>query len=231
VLLSPTLVQGDQAAPQIAEALEALNQRDEVEVVILTRGGGSLEELWPFNDEQVARAIRGSRAPVITGVGHETDFTIADFAADVRAPTPSAAAEMAVPDRAELLAAIAGCRDQMTRLVEDRLARQRQGLRTQAERLNRAAPLNRIRSARQAVDELLDRAQTGLAHRIELRRERMVGLEARLAGLSPQSTLERGYALVLHRATGRPVTQAAQVNRGDGLAVRVRDGEFGATVD
>jgi exodeoxyribonuclease VII large subunit len=231
VLLSPTLVQGEQAAEQIVQALEALDAREEVDLVILTRGGGSLEELWPFNEEQVARAIRRARVPVISGVGHETDFTIADFAADLRAPTPSAAAEMAVPDRAELEVTIAAYRAHMARLMADRLAYARQSLAARSERLDRAAPWNRISAARQEVDELLGRAQMRLGYQIALRRERLEGLRARLEGLSPQATLERGYALVRDRRTGRLVTRVGQVRGGDGLAVRVRDGEFGATVD
>ncbi|RLC60253.1 MAG: exodeoxyribonuclease VII large subunit, partial [Chloroflexota bacterium] len=108
VLLAPTPVQGDDAPPQIVAAIEALNGRDDVDIIIVARGGGSLEELWAFNDERVARAVAASRIPVICGVGHETDFSLADFAADVRAPTPSAAAELVAPDRAELRAQVAG---------------------------------------------------------------------------------------------------------------------------
>jgi len=231
VLLSPTLVQGEQAAEQIVQALEALNAQKEVDLVIVARGGGSLEELMPFNDERVARAIRTSRAPVISGVGHETDFTLADFAADLRAPTPSAAAEMAVPDQEELRAIIAARCDRMARLAEDRLARARQALDAQAQRLERASPRNRINSARQRVDELLSRAQTRLRHELALRQERLGGLRARLESLSPLATLERGYALVRHRETGRLITRVGQVCRGDELGVRVSDGEFGVRVE
>jgi len=225
------LVQGEQAAEQIVQALEALNARPEVDLVIVTRGGGSLEELMPFNDEWVARAIRGSRAPVISGVGHETDFTIADFAADLRAPTPSAAAEMAVPDQEELRSIIAAHRARMARLMEDRVIRPREALEVQVQRLDRASPQNRINSARQAVDELLIRVQTRLGHDLALQGERLGGLRARLESLSPLATLNRGYALVRHRETAQLVTRVGQVRAGDGLEVRVSDGEFGVRVD
>lgn len=231
VLLSPTLVQGEQAAGQIVRALEALSARPEVDLVIVTRGGGSLEELMPFNDEGVARAIRGSRAPVISGVGHETDFTIADFSADLRAPTPSAAAEMAVPDQEELRHTIVAHRMRMARLAEDRLTHARDAVVGQAQRLERASPRSRINSARQAVDELLNRAQTRLQHDLRLRQERLGGFHGRLASLSPLATLDRGYALVRQRETGKLVTRVGQARTGDELAVRVSDGEFEATVE
>lgn len=231
VLLSPTLVQGQQAPEQIVQALGALNTREEVDVVIVTRGGGALEELMPFNDERVARAIRASRAPVVSGVGHETDFTIADFAADVRAPTPSAAAEMVVPDQEELQAIMAAHSSRLAQLMQGRLALFRRELEAQAQRLERASPLSRINSARQGVDELLGRAQTRLRHRLALRRERLRGVEARLESLSPVATLHRGYALVRHRDTAQLVVQVEQVRPGDQLGVRVSDGEFEAKVE
>ncbi|MEA3344640.1 MAG: exodeoxyribonuclease VII large subunit [Chloroflexota bacterium] len=231
LLLSPTLVQGKKAAEEIVRALEALNAREEVDLVIVTRGGGSLEELMPFNNERVARAIRGSRVPVISGVGHETDFTIADFAADVRAPTPSAAAEMAVPDQVELQATIAARRDQTARLTEDGLDRAQRALEAQTQRLEHASPRSQINSARQRVDELLSRSQTTLRHRMELRRERLKGLQSRIGSLNPLATLDRGYALVRHRRTGEIVGQVGQVHTGDKLGVRVSDGEFGVMVE
>jgi len=231
VLLSPTLVQGEQAAEQIVRALEALNTREEVDLVIVTRGGGSLEELMPFNDERVARAIRDSRVPVISGVGHETDFTIADFAADVRAPTPSAAAELAVPDQAELRAIIAARHTRMGQLMRDRLTHARRALEAQVQQLERASPRNRINSTRQRVDELLSQAHTRLRHYLALRRERLEGLRARLESLSPLATLDRGYALVRHQETGRLISRVGQVQAGDALGVRVSDGEFAVRVE
>jgi len=230
VVLSPTLVQGDQAPPQIVAAIQALNDYADVDVIIVARGGGSLEELWAFNDERVVRAIAASRVPVISGVGHQVDFTIVDFAADVRAPTPSAAAELAVPDRAELQAAVRGQRTRLDGALQRRLAERRQSLDYLAQDLQRNSPLGRIQSLRQRVDELSQANGVRLRHLLTLRRERLNGLAGRLATLSPFATLERGYAIVRHDDTGRVVTSVEQVAFGEPIIVCVQDGEFDATV-
>jgi exodeoxyribonuclease VII large subunit len=212
-------------------ALQALNDHADVDVIIVARGGGSLEDLWAFNDERVARAIAASRVPVISGVGHEVDLTIADFAADVRAPTPSAAAELAVPDRVELVADV---REQRSRLIEA-LQRQvndgRQLLAALTQALQRNSPLGRIESLRQRVDELSLASSLHLGHLLTLRREQVNGLAGRLATLNPLATLDRGYAIVRHVETGRVVTSVGQAIAGELVAVRVQDGEFEATVN
>jgi exodeoxyribonuclease VII large subunit len=231
VLLAPSMVQGEAAPPQIVAALQALDARDEVDLILLVRGGGSLEELWAFNDERVARALAACRHPVVSGVGHETDFTIADFVADLRAPTPSAAAELAVPDQAELRARIDGWAGQLAAGLVRRLDRLRQALEGQQRALQRLSPQARVDTLRQQVDDLTGRASRTLAHRLEMRRSGLAGLEARLAALSPQATLERGYAIVRQSETGELVRSVGQVGRGDALAVRVEDGEFGAVVE
>lgn len=231
VLLAPTLVQGDQAPPQIVAALQALDTRDDVDLILLVRGGGSLEELWAFNDERVARAIAACRHPVLSGVGHETDFTIADFVADLRAPTPSAAAELAVPDQAELRQQIGGWVDRLAGNLESRLSQMRQALDGQQRTLQRLSPQARVNTLRQQVDDLTRRASRALAHRLDLRRSGLAGLEARLAALNPLATLERGYAIVHRTETGELVRSVAQVGRGDVLSIRVQDGEFGAVVE
>ncbi|UCC64233.1 MAG: exodeoxyribonuclease VII large subunit [Anaerolineae bacterium] len=230
VLLSPTMVQGDQAPPQIVAAIEALNRHDDVDVIIVARGGGSLEELWAFNDERVARAIVASRVPVISGVGHEVDLTIADFAADVRAPTPSAAAELAVPDRAELQAGVRAQRMRLTSALQGWLAERQQSLHYLRQDLWRASPLDRVQSLRQRVDELSQASGVQLRHLLALRRERLNGLAGKLATLSPFATLERGYAIVRHAGTGRVVSSVGQVASDDPILVRLQDGEFEATV-
>ena len=140
VLLSPAMVQGDQAPPQIVAALQALDARDDVDVILLVRGGGSLEDLWAFNDERVARAIAACRHPVVSGVGHETDFTIADFVADLRAPTPSAAAELAVPDRADLQQQLATDRQRLARSMDRLLSQMHQALQGYTRSLASIAP-------------------------------------------------------------------------------------------
>jgi exodeoxyribonuclease VII large subunit len=230
VVLSPTLVQGDQAPPQIVAAIQALNDYSDVDVIIIARGGGSLEDLWAFNDERVARAITASRVPVVSGVGHEVDFTIADFAADVRAPTPSAAAELAVPDRAELQAAVRRQWMRLAGVLQRRLAERRQSLASLAQDLQRNSPVGRIQSLRQRVDELFQVSSVRLGHLLALRRERFNGLVGRLVTLSPFATLERGYAIVRHKDTRRVVASVKQVVSGEPVVVCVQDGEFDATV-
>jgi len=229
VLLAPTPVQGDDAPPQIVAAIEALNGRDDVDIIIVARGGGSLEELWAFNDERVARAVAASRIPVICGVGHETDFSLADFAADVRAPTPSAAAELVAPDRAELRAQVKGLAAALMGALQGAIEERRWRLAEQTRALKHLSPAVQLAQARQRVDDLLGRAEAAVRHSLTLRRERLGGLTGRLAGVSPLGTLERGYAIVRHRETGAVVRSVAQVASGDALDVRVADGEFEAT--
>lgn len=228
VLLSSTLVQGDGAAPQIVQALDLLNRRDDVDVIIVSRGGGSLEELWAFNDERVARAIADSRLPVICGVGHETDFSLADFAADRRAPTPSAAAELAVPDQADVRETIDVRRSALTDALRDRIQERRWALADRVQTLRHLSPSTHIVQARQRVDDLMGHAEKAVAHQARLRRERLDGLVGRLGGLSPEGTLKRGYAIVRNSETDVVVSSVGQVARGDSLDIRVRDGEFPA---
>jgi exodeoxyribonuclease VII large subunit len=230
LLLAPTLVQGNDAPPQIVGAIETLNAREDVDVIIVARGGGSLEELWAFNDERVARAVAGSRTPVICGVGHETDFSLADFAADVRAPTPSAAAELVAPDRAELRAQVVGMMGVLVTTLRALVEERRWKLAEQVRALKHLSPAVQLVQARQHVDDLLGGARAALRHDLALRRERLGGLIGRLAGVSPLGTLERGYAVVRHRETEAVVRSVGQVASGDTLDVRVSDGEFEARV-
>jgi exodeoxyribonuclease VII large subunit len=227
VLLSPTAVQGETASGQIIAALQAA-ARQQVDVIILARGGGSLEDLWAFNDEHLARAIAGCPIPVVTGVGHEVDFTIADFVADVRAPTPSAAAELVTPDVFELKRLL---RDQ-ERLLSDTfrqlLDRARANLQARQWALERFSPQVRLDNYRQRVDSLLNQAGRTFQHRLQLQRAQVNTLAARLEALHPQATLARGYAIVQKQQL--VVTRASQVNPGDEVAIKVSDGEFGATV-
>ncbi|MFN3762543.1 MAG: exodeoxyribonuclease VII large subunit, partial [Anaerolineae bacterium] len=202
VVLAPTLVQGDEAPPQIIAALRALNAREDIDVILLARGGGSLEELWAFNDERVARAVAASRIPVVCGVGHETDFSLADFAADRRAPTPSAAAELATPDRAELRQQVRAFQNRLSRALEADLSRRRERVREQVRALRRLSPALRLAQARQRLDDLTERAGRAIRHQIAVRRERLAGLAGRLEGVSPLATLERGYAIVRRAADG-----------------------------
>jgi exodeoxyribonuclease VII large subunit len=231
VILVPTLVQGEEAPPQIVAAIEALNALPDVDVIIVARGGGSLEELWAFNDERVARAIAASRVPVISGVGHETDYTIADFVADLRAPTPSAAAELVVPDQQALRATIRQHRQDLSQLIGQLLAQGRRETEQARRLLSRSSPLMLIDRWRQSVDERGQRMITAQQHRMALMGEQLSTLQLSLRALSPHSTLQRGYAVVSRRDTGAVVTRTADVSAGDGIDVRVSDGDFAATVD
>ncbi|MEE8391333.1 MAG: exodeoxyribonuclease VII large subunit [Anaerolineae bacterium] len=230
VLLAPTQVQGDAAPPQIVAAIEALNARDDVDVIIVARGGGSLEDLWAFNDERVARAVAASHIPIICGVGHETDFSLADFAADVRAPTPSAAAELVAPERDELRAQVAGLLAALAATLRGTVEERRWRLVEQMRALKHLSPETQLIQARQRVDDLLDRAQAATHHSLALHRERLGGLAGRLSGVSPLGTLERGYAIVRHRETDVVVRSVTQTASGDELGIRVVDGDFEAKV-
>jgi exodeoxyribonuclease VII large subunit len=233
VLLSPTLVQGDAAPPQIVAAIAALNALTgprRVDLIIIARGGGSLEELWAFNDERVARAVAASRLPVICGVGHETDFSLADFAADLRAPTPSAAAELSVPDQQELRAQIRGLTEALTAALQSNIDERRWQLNEQIQALRHLSPSFKLAQARQRLDDLMSRAETALRHTLTRRRGQLEGLGGRLVGISPLGTLERGYAIVRHQETGVAVRSVEQVEANEMLNIRVADGEFEAEV-
>ena len=237
VLLAPTLVQGESAPPSIVAAIEMLNRwsasspfgENSLDAIILARGGGSIEELWAFNDERVARAIRASSVPVITGIGHETDFTIADFAADLRAPTPTGAAASAVPEAREFREAVAGLSEAVAARMADQLATEHMRLETLTARLGRLSPSIRLAGDRQRVDDLVRRAQLATANRLRSQRQRLAGLELHLGGLDPASVLARGYAIV-SAAGDAVVSSTAQVAAGDPIRVRVSDGTFAAQV-
>lgn len=227
VLIAPTLVQGDQAPPQIARALQWLDGRNDIDTIIIARGGGSMEDLWAFNDERVARAIFAAQHPIISGVGHETDFTIADFVADVRAPTPSAAAELAVPDLAELRPALQAARRRLGALMLGVIEQKRWQLREQQQAMQLYSPRLMLDNNRQRLDGLTNRLDRKMAHRLALAESRLAVLGAELRAVSPLATLARGYAIV-RGPNGRIVRSVQDVHAGDSLSVRVSDGEFGA---
>lgn len=230
VILAPTLVQGDEAPRQIVEAIEALNEHTEVEAIIIARGGGSPEELWAFNDEEVARAIYHSKVPVIAGIGHETDFTIADFVADVRAPTPSVAAQVAVPDKDELRERLGLGGERLRQLIQKQIEASERELAWRERSLLRLSPQGTIDNLRQRLDEST-RALTSLVmHQLEIWREQVDSRASQLKSLSPARTLARGYAVVHHLAMDEVVKSVKQVAAGDHLKVRVSDGSFGAEV-
>lgn len=227
ILLAPTPVQGDEAPPAIVSALQNLNRIFSPEVIILARGGGSIEDLWAFNDERLARAILESIAPVICGVGHETDFTIADFVCDLRAPTPTAAAELATPDKSEILAAIIEFSAKATRSIQKTLANARWELNTLNNQLELHSPRSRLRSYRQSLDELTRVASISINHYLHVIKLRNTTLHERLIALNPLLVLERGFASI-STPTGVPVKSIAQVSLGDDLYIRLKDGRLSA---
>ena len=225
VVLAPCAVQGDEAPPQIVKAIQGLNREPGVELILLARGGGSLEDLWAFNDERVVRAIADSGLPVITGIGHETDFTLSDFAADVRAATPTAAAEQAVPDRAELREQFVTVSGLLSSAWQQRYNQERSALVDTGRRLELRSPAWRVRNDRQRLDELQTRLTSRQLHRLELLRGNTSSMHKRLMSLGPAAVLRRGYAIV-HTADGALVKSVRQVHREDVLDIRVSDGSI-----
>ncbi len=227
VVLAPTPVQGADAVAGIIGAIEQLNVRGDIDVIIAGRGGGSIEELWCFNDELVARAIFASGVPIVSAVGHETDTTIADFVADRRAPTPSAAAEIVVPDRAEISARLRGAATAMAAGMRQEIAARRGELQIAVHQLERRTPdIDRLR---QTVDEISRRglAAAEKAHNAAV--HAVGNFVWRLKSLDPFATLERGYAVV--QSGTKVVSSVGATKPGQALGIRVRDGTFGVHVD
>ncbi|MBI2760104.1 MAG: exodeoxyribonuclease VII large subunit [Chloroflexi bacterium] len=228
VLLAPTLVQGDGASDGVCRAIADLCDVPDVDVIIVARGGGSLEDLWTFNDERVARAIFGAKVPVISAVGHETDYTIADFVADLRAPTPSAAAEMVVPDIDDIGMRVQGLAGMLAQMTAERLRDARADVEWQRDVLQRRCP--DVAAPRTAVEERLRWATEYAMRGVRAKLAELGGRYAQLHALSPLSTLARGYAVVQHAPDGPVIARAGEVAAGDRLRVSVADGEFEAAV-
>lgn len=224
LILAPAQVQGERAAASIVAALDALQAEGRSEVIIVARGGGSAEDLAAFNDEQVVRAIFASRVPVISGVGHETDWTLTDLVADLRAPTPSAAAEVCTPSVADLAWRIEEARVELFRLATRDLADLATELGHQTRNLQRASPLRSVVDRRRQVDQMLGRVRQSQRSTVEQARSGL-GLQTRLLrSLSPARVLSRGYAAVSFAATGQPITNSRQVPLGDILHLQLADG-------
>ncbi len=230
VVLSPSLVQGPRAPDSLVRAIERLNKVEGIDVIIVARGGGSLEDLWAFNDERVARAIAAVKTPVVSGVGHETDFTIADFVADARAPTPSAAAAAVVPDMADLSAQIGGMAQRLALLASQQVGNLRQQLQSQERLLRLYDPRKVLAEHRQRIDDLVRRVGSVVEHHIALQRTQLDGARASLQALNPHWVLKRGYAVVQDAASGVTIQSVAQVYCGEDVAIHLQDGRVGATV-
>lgn len=234
VILFPTLVQGSDAPGQIVAALGAANRfgnggslfdGEPLDTILLVRGGGSIEDLWAFNDEGVARAVAASRVPVIAGVGHETDFTIVDFVADLRAPTPSAAAAAAVPDRWEMIAQLRGVQAGLAQQAAGEIARERERLAVLRNRLQRTSPQRQIDLARQRLVDTEDRLHRQMTQRLAVLKERLAFGQVRLEGLNPSAVLQRGYSIVQH-PDGRVVTGPDDAYPGERLQVQGAGGAY-----
>jgi exodeoxyribonuclease VII large subunit len=230
VIIYGVPVQGAAAAPAIAAAIDLACARAECDVLILARGGGSLEDLWAFNDERVARAIHRARLPIVSGIGHEIDFTIADFVADVRAPTPSAAAELVVPDGSIWRARLAQLHQRFAAAVRRTLSAERARLTGITGRLQASHPGTRLQGLAQRLDELEGRLQFALQRRLERHEARLATLARALSAVSPLATLERGFAVVTRTRDGQLITTAAQVDEGELIEARLASGRLHATV-
>jgi exodeoxyribonuclease VII large subunit len=230
VFFASSPVQGEDAPPKLVESLAALNNLDpKPDVILLARGGGSIEDLWAFNDERVVRAVATSSVPIICGVGHETDFTLSDFAADLRAPTPTAAAELATQiTAADLLEDIHSIDTQLSTLFLSNMDDRRNALSGLKDGLRFLTPSRRIQSNRQHLDEFARRTSSGGSHRLALERSRLKGLSDRLESLNPVHILNRGYAIITRQTDGTLVYKVDQA-RGE-IQIRVSDGEFDAQV-
>jgi exodeoxyribonuclease VII large subunit len=228
VILAPTMVQGDAAPPKIVAAMDALLRiAPDLDVLLLGRGGGSIEDLWAFNDERVVRAVAAYPIPVISGVGHETDFTLTDFASDLRAATPTAAAELATPITvAELSGATSYYADQLRIQITSILDRAFINLDDARQQLGYVSPLRRIQRDQQTLDGRIQRLNAGQTHRQDLMRAKLKGLERRLEALSPVGVLARGYAIVTRKDDHKVIASVGDVQENDVLNIRVKDGDF-----
>lgn len=231
LIFCPAVVQGDGAGESLVRALQQMNRLGRADVIILGRGGGSLEDLWAFNEEAVARAIFASRIPVISAVGHETDFTIADFVADRRAPTPSAAAEMVVPDRAELCRHLEGLHARLETALSRKLEAARERLEALAMRRAWTHPEDRLEAWFRTVEELAERQDRAAERGLAQRRERLKGLEQTLQALSPQQVLDRGYSLFLRLPERTVISRVGQVAVGQPGEILLRDGRVTCRVE
>jgi len=230
ILLAPTIVQGERSAESIVTSIELLNRTD-VDVIIVGRGGGSLEDLWPFNEEAVARAIFNSTIPIVSAVGHETDYTIADFTADMRAPTPSAAAELVVPNRFEIRRHINSLSVHMKQAVVYNLSEKAAHLnylhmQIEPDRLN-----DLLRQDHQRIDEITSRMERGTKTILRLKESELKNYAGRLHAVSPLKTIERGYCIALKSETNEIIGSISGVKKNDDLDIIIRDGMIRCTVD
>jgi exodeoxyribonuclease VII large subunit len=230
IILYPALVQGEDAPPTIIRGIEYFNSGAEpVDVIIIGRGGGSIEDLWAFNSKELAYAIAASETPVISAVGHETDFTIADFVADLRAPTPSAAAELAVPNAADMLTWFDGCEKRMCAAMGKRVELCRKRLNELKSRRCMESPMYQVDQRRMNLDYAVKAFASAMKLRTEQARKRLSEAAASLNAMSPLNVLARGYSI--SEKEGRPLRSAKELSAGDAITVLLRDGSAGCRVE
>ncbi len=232
IVLSPASVQGVDAPLSLLNALtKLLKLKVKPDVIIIARGGGSIEDLWAFNNETLVRAIAECPIPVISGVGHETDFTLVDFVADVRAPTPTGAAELATPNSDELKALLMGWQTHLDQLVMHQINTTRQALQQKIYELERKSPEVRIQNGRQTLDFYLHRMNKAYIGQHRQQSARMANLQGRLKAIDPFAVLQRGYAMVENDTNHQIISSVSQIHGAEKITIRVSDGSFGATTD
>ena len=224
IILCPVLVQGDNAVPQLVDAVNKLNEYDLCDTIIIGRGGGSIEDLWAFNDENLAYAIYNSHIPVISAVGHETDFTICDFVSDLRAPTPSAGAELAVPDRNEILQNLDAKRQYLSSLMDKKLIENNNIISEMTTKLMSLSPDDKIAKLYNDLDFLSQKYENNSNRIFQNTANKIELLATKLESLNPVSTLKRGYSVVTNN--DKTVTSVKDVKNGDTLAINVTDGKI-----
>ena len=229
IVVYPALVQGENAASSLISGIRYFNDTGSADVIIIGRGGGSIEDLWAFNDENLAKTVCASEIPVISAVGHETDFTICDFAADLRAPTPSAAAELAVPDTAELKHKINNIISRESAVLLQMLSAKRETLARYEKSRYLSSPGHMIDDRRMTLVLSSERLMTSAAHVNEIKKHALSALSGKLEALSPLAVLSRGYGVVSSEE-GKVIKEIADVSVGDKITVKVRDGEIYAGV-
>ena len=230
VILNPTRVQGSEAAGEIAAAIEEFNRMKNVDVIIIARGGGSLEDLWPFNEEIVARAVFGSNIPVISAVGHEIDWTISDFVADLRAPTPSAAAELVISAKHEFEEKIFNLKDRVVNLISGYLREIRSRLRLAVQSYVFREPVNIIRRYQQMVDEYLHRITLHCRHTLKSSRNALEALKRHLDAVNPRAVLGRGYSITLDDKD-KIIKESKRLRSRQQVRTILHKGEFTSTVE
>jgi len=231
LFIYPARVQGDGAAEEIKRGIEAFNRWGEVDLLIVGRGGGSIEDLWCFNEEIVARAIYNSEIPVISAVGHEVDFSIADLSADLRAPTPSAAAELAVADAGELLRDLLDAKNRMLYLLESRIQRFRERIDWAKRSRAFSRPLDLLREYSQRLDEMRRRMETGETTRLERIGDRLISSRSSLNALNPLSILKRGYSIVRRQPDSKVISDAGDLAKGDKVNITFHRGAASGKIE